>query len=292
MDQNTNPIINTTVTVFYISSTLPSTSTSWLVTAFGVSSSVAADMTNSSIAMMGTTDSGGDIDFTLFKNIKYSINIWNQTNNINYTVSGYPTQQEYIYTIPIGVYAAPTLGNNLISYSLRTVTVDAGNETVMMSYNDATGYTTSLTFAVYNASNTLVYSTSYSGAAANSQIYSQIVQHSIRGDVMTYGIFASQSQYGWINATNTTTFDSQIALIGNAPGWVELWLSVGFIVIFAAVFSVFSIQFAMIVVPLLAWYFQFVMHWYDIGLGGVGLYGMIFVIGVISYIRKAEEKIN
>jgi hypothetical protein len=243
--------------------------------------------------LLGTTATDGSWAAPMLASFQYGFTITDATRGISMNFSTYPSQTEYVWMIPVGFVAIET-PSNIVTYSLGNVTINQTSEYINMSYSDSTSGTTYLQFAVFNVSGAMVYSANYTGNAnCASKTYSQPIIHGTAGgDAFSYGIFASQTQYGWINQTQTVTFSNQIALIGAAPGWVEYWLSVGLIIITGASFGLLARRFALIVVSLLAWFLQFWMGWFDVGAPGAVLFGFMLALGVLIYIRESENKLQ
>lgn len=160
------PLIN--VTANYVASTLPSTDTSWLVTAFGISSTVADDMVNSAKAMEGQTDDNGGLSFTMFKSLQYRLVIANATEGVASTKTLYPSDQEYV--IYVRTTGQGTSNNTLAMrnatlpwYSLNTTHISLN-----MTYIDTSLCTSDLTFRVWFRDNgTEVHNTTWTGFGAS-----------------------------------------------------------------------------------------------------------------------------
>jgi len=162
------PLPGTNVTASYIASTLPSTDTSWLVTAYGISSAVATDMVNSAKAMEGTTDDNGGLSFTMFKSLQYHLVIANVTAGVASTKNLYPSDQEYvIYVRTTGQGAA----NNTLAMRNGTLpwySVNSTHINLNMTYVDTSLCTSQLIFRVWFRDNgTEVHNTTWSGFGAS-----------------------------------------------------------------------------------------------------------------------------
>ena len=162
------PLPGTNVTASYIASTLPSTDTSWLVTAYGISSAVATDMVNSAKAMEGTTDDNGGLSFTMFKSLQYHLVIANVTAGVASTKNLYPSDQEYvIYVRTTGQGAA----NNTLEARNGTLpwySVNSTHINLNMTYVDTSLCTSQLIFRVWFRDNgTEVHNTTWSGFGAS-----------------------------------------------------------------------------------------------------------------------------
>lgn len=283
-DQNANPISSMYVSVTPVNITTPS---DWTQILIGIDPSVNINGTTIS----GFTASDGTWAAPMLQDILYEVAVSKPSSGISLNWSLYPEVADYAYTIPVGLAPVPTLASNVISYSLGNATINSTAEFINMTYVDGTAGTTYLLFAVYDGNNTLIYSQAYSGVSANSQAYSLQLPHP-GSAAYTYGIFASQSQYGWINSTKTLTFKDYVGILDDSPGWVEFWIACCLIVVLAAGFSYFSVRFAMVVIPIFAFYLQYGLGWFDIGIGGSVTYGFIMVIGILRYIRESENKIS
>lgn len=278
------PLNGVTVTATPLNFTAPS---NWTDILFGINPAVNIVGT----AVYGTTGSDGSWVAPMLPSIKYNLTMV-RASDVNYNLQIYPSQTEYTFTLPIGLVPIPTSAANIVTYSLANASISSTQQYINMSYSDTSVQgTTSLTFAVYNLSGAVIASTSYSGAAANSKTYSQIITVA-QGQSYTYAILANQSEYGWINQTKTVTFANQVALIGSAPGWVEQFVAIGLIIIFAALFSIFSKTFAMVGIPILTWYFQFVLGWLPSTFLSTIALGTMLTLGVLMYIRQRENMIQ
>jgi hypothetical protein len=161
VDAYSNPLEGSRIQVNYIASTLPSTNVSWLISAFGVNSAVAEQMTNSSIAMTGDTTNDGSLTFMMFPAITYGLTITNATIGLNNYRTLAPKDTDYVIMCPL---AGQVQVNNTLSAvansSLPYYRLNAtGGYNLSMIYHDSQGYTTNLKFQVYDYThgNILVY---------------------------------------------------------------------------------------------------------------------------------------
>jgi hypothetical protein len=259
--------------------------TDWTQLLFGISPAVNINGTTT----FGYTGTDGSWATPMLASFQYNMFVLDSARSVNYNFTLYPSQPEYVYIIPNGfVNVSPLVST--ITYSLGNATINSTAEYLNMSYHDTTAGTSYLQFVVYNQSDAVISSTIYTGGSANSQIKSVVLDHT-SGQTYRYGIVASQSTYGWMNETKTLTFEQHVALYGTSPTWIEFWLAVGLLVLFGAAFSTFSIRFGMIAIPLLAFFFEHVLGWFTIGIGGDAAFFGMMVLGVISYIRQSENKI-
>jgi len=281
-DQSGNALDGMYVSATPLNFTAPS---DWTQKLFGISSSVNINGTTT----YGYTGSEGSWATPMLASFQYKMHILDASRSVNYNFTLYPSQSEYVYTIPIGfVNISPLVSS--ITYSMGNATINSTAEFLNMSYVDITAGTTYLAFTVYNQSSVAISTTTYTGASANSQTATIVLPHT-SGESYRYGISASQSAYGWINETKTLTFEQHLALYGTSPSWIEYWLAVGLLVLFGAAFSIFSIRFGMISLPLLAFFFEHVLGWFTIGIAGDAAFMAMMVLGIISYIRQSENKI-
>lgn len=161
------PLSNINVSANYVASTLPSTDTSWLVTAYGISSAVATDMVNSAKAMEGVTDDNGGLSFTMFKSIQYRLTITNSTLSVASTKTLYPSDQEYVIYVRT---AGQTVANNTLAMRNGTLpwySVNSTHINLNMTYVDTSLCTSQLVFRVWFRDNgTEVHNTTWSGFGA------------------------------------------------------------------------------------------------------------------------------
>lgn len=167
VDYYGSPLSNINVTANYVASTLPSTDTSWLVSAFGVDDTVANDMLNSSVAMAGNTDDNGGLSFTMFKSLQYRLTITNTTLSVASTKTLYPSDQEYVIYVRT---AGQTAANNTLAMRNGTLpwySVNSTHINLNMTYVDTSLCTNALTFRVWFRDNgTEVHNTTWSGFGA------------------------------------------------------------------------------------------------------------------------------
>jgi hypothetical protein len=167
VDYYGTPLNNINVTANYIASTLPSTDTTWLVSAFGVDDTVANDMLNSSVAMAGNTDDNGGLSFTMFKSLQYRLTITNTTLSVASTKTLYPSDQEYVIYVRT---AGQTAANNTLAMRNGTLpwySVNSTHINLNMTYVDTSLCTNALTFRVWFRDNgTEVHNTTWSGFGA------------------------------------------------------------------------------------------------------------------------------
>jgi hypothetical protein len=149
-----SPLPNATITVNYLASTLPSTDISWLTSAFGVDTTVAAQMTNSSMAMSGTTTNDGSLTFMMFPALTYGVTITNPALGLNNYRTISPRDTDYVLYCPLSTQIAR---NNTLTAvtasSLPYYKLNTSYYNLSMIYHDAAGYTTNVRFIVIDYTN-------------------------------------------------------------------------------------------------------------------------------------------
>jgi len=171
VDYYGKPLPGTNVTANYLASSLPNTSTDWLVKAYTIDDDVAADMVNSGVSAIGNTDDNGGLSFSMFKNIQYRLTITNTTSGVASTKSLFPSDSEYvIYVRTTGQTAA----NNTLATRNATLpwySVNSTHINLNMTYIDTSLCTSQLVFRVWFRDNgTEVHNTTWSGFGA-SKVY-------------------------------------------------------------------------------------------------------------------------
>jgi len=160
------------VSVTYITNSLPSKDPSYLVSAFGISQTVANQMTNGSVAMYGMTGTNGDISFMMFPAIQYGISITNVSVGLSKYIEIYPTDTEYLIRCPLSTQAQST--NMLTAMSNTSLYVTEPNSSYItwnLQYQDGEGYTTALTWNVTCWNNmTVMHSNSWGALAAGEMV--------------------------------------------------------------------------------------------------------------------------
>jgi len=155
------PLPHSAITVNYLASTLPSTDTTWLASAFGISTAVATEMTTSSLAMVGSTANDGALTFMMFPALTYGLTITNATIGLNNYQELSPRDTDYVIYCPLT--SQGQVNNTLtaaVASSLPFYQLNAsGGYNLSMIYQDTAGYTTNVRFQVidYTAGSVLVY---------------------------------------------------------------------------------------------------------------------------------------
>jgi hypothetical protein len=143
------PLVGTTIMVNYIASTLPSTNITWLVSAFGISSSVASEMTNGGIAMTGITTDDGSVTFVMFPALSYGVTLTNTPLGLSHYTTISP--QDSDYTIYAALPSQARQNSTYMALSNTTLFITeptASTVTFNLIYYDPTGLTTDVKFNV------------------------------------------------------------------------------------------------------------------------------------------------
>jgi hypothetical protein len=258
----------------------------WTETLLGISPNVGIRDTT----VYGTTGTDGSWAAPMLQSFQYQINMTRGTDvNFNFTI--YPSALDYTFTIPVAGFVPITTPSNIVSYSLQNMTINETYQFINMTYNDGSLNTNYLAFNIYDINSSLVYSTNYTGASANSQNFS-VIQQCPKGTSYTYGFQANQSAYGWINQSSTIKLQSQIELLQNGPAWVGQWFAIAIIIVFGTLFMIYSKPFALVGIPLLTWAFQYIFMLLPSSFLSLIALGCMLTIGVLVYIRQAENKIQ
>jgi hypothetical protein len=137
------------VSAVYNSSTLPGGVTE-LINFYGMNAQAANQATNGTLIMSGTTDSNGDIVFTMLSTLKYDITVTDGVSTNSFSV--HPQDSYYQLRFLAAESADTSLYTCLYANGNTRVTAvkpDLGNVTLMWSYQDTCGLTTALDYYLY-----------------------------------------------------------------------------------------------------------------------------------------------
>lgn len=112
-------------------------------------------MLNSSVAMMGDTDSDGSLSFMMFPALKYGVTIVNETLGVSNYIELSPKEEFYTIICPKSGQAATDNRLNS-SYTIKLPFYQlnsSGYYNLSMIYQDLDGLTCGLVFTVYDHSN-------------------------------------------------------------------------------------------------------------------------------------------
>jgi len=69
------------------------------------------------------------------------------------------------------------------------------------------------------------------------------------------------------------------------------YIAVAFLIVIAALFSVISVKFGAVLIPIFGFMFYY-MRWLPFDIRGIGLLTLLLTIGIFAYIRKQEDKVG
>jgi hypothetical protein len=260
-----------------------------LVNFYGMSLEAAQQAVNTSFILHGTTDTLGQVTFTMLSAVKYTVNV--TSGGTTFTKYIYPSTDSYIISIPS--FIVPTPASNYISYSFNNNSVNNTTEYFNLSYTDTSGGTSSINFTLKNQSGGVIYTTVVSGfGVATTNISSGPVTHA-PGDTYTYSFVAPQAQIGNVSVVKTITWQN-LKTLGGYPDWVGQWMGIALLVVLAAVFSLISVKYAVIIIPVITWFMTYYMQWINPTLGGsiIVVLGSLVVIGALRYIWEQQKKLG
>jgi PKD repeat protein len=193
VDAYGNDLPGAVVTANYINSSLPNTDISWLTSAFGVSTTVAGEMTNSGVAMQGMTGNDGSLSFVMYPVLQYGITITNTTAGLSKYVTIYPQDNDYIIYCPLASQAqVPSRATYLYNSSLYVTEPNASWITWNIIYSDTSGYTTGLTWNVTCWNNmTEMYSNTWGAVGAGTVINDNYTFPSVPAGVEYRALYAA-----------------------------------------------------------------------------------------------------
>jgi hypothetical protein len=160
VDAYSNPIPNANITVNFIASSLPNTEVSWLQSAFGVSAEVAAQMTDSGIAMSGVTASDGKVSFIMYPELQYGLTITNTDLGLSKYVTVNPKDDDYVIFCTLTSQVPPTTRLTQLANSSIYVTEPNTSYVIFnIIYQDTSNRTSALHWNITCLTNrTVVYS--------------------------------------------------------------------------------------------------------------------------------------
>lgn len=143
------PLPGTNITAYYIASSLPNTSISWITSAYGVQTEVAAEMVNSGLAMRGLADSSGGVTFTMFESLQYQLVFTNTTSGVLANETLFPIDREYLIHVPTNGQAPNVNTLEQRNMTLPWYSNNNTHLTVAMQYRDTGSTTSAVKFRVY-----------------------------------------------------------------------------------------------------------------------------------------------
>lgn len=286
MDRYGRDISGVSVNATPINSTMPS---NWLNDWLGIS--IATNPPNST-PIVGITDSHGQVSFIMIKEQLYKLTCVDQSQGINQTFYLYPSQSAYLFTLNTTATNLTAPISGVISYSLANTTINSTHSNLTLYYIDSASSTTNLSFWVKSHNSPLSYCCQTyvpctSGCSAGASA-SYTCPYS-GGTDYTYGFTAISSTYGTVSHSTTVTYEKLIDL--GIPEAYYPWIAAIFLFILAGFFSIISVRFAAIIIPAIAYLF-FMMKWISLGPSTAIILGVLFAIGILSYVRKQEDRVS
>jgi PKD repeat protein len=183
VDNWRTPLTPVTITASYISDTLPNNDREYLMSAFGISSSVVDLMLNSSVAMSGVTGIDGSNTFSMFPALTYNLTVTNETMGVHCQQNLAPADTDYVLFCPTDAQKAAVipLSQTLNRSYIWVTEPNASFVTINASYQDLTGLTSSVLFNVSVVdNNTVIYSKNF-GNPGTSLVLDNYTMPNIRG---------------------------------------------------------------------------------------------------------------
>ena len=183
VDNWRTPLTPVTITASYIADTLPNNDPTYLQNAFGISSTVAGLMMNSSVAMSGVTGIDGSNTFSMFPALTYNLTVTNETMGVHCQQNLAPADTDYVLFCPTDAQKAAVipLSQTLNRSYIWVTEPNASFVTINASYQDLTGLTTNVKFNVSVVdNNTVIYSKNF-GNPGTSQVLDNYTMPNIRG---------------------------------------------------------------------------------------------------------------
>jgi PKD repeat protein len=294
-DFSTSALDNMNVSVCPLDFTAPDNWTSLLI-------GIKPDVNIVGTCLQGYTGSDGSVAFPMLAAIQYRLTIGGVTANgrvVNtFTYTTYPSQADIAMTIPTVQNPGPSMTNaptNVISYTIYNKTYSATQNFYNASYTDPTGGTDRIQFFMEDYTGNITYTTTITGAGANTATFSNITSNTNGGSV-SCGFIANQTVIGNVSSVYTNTFPNYLTLSGGAlPDWPETWAAVILIFAVGAFFSFSSIPVGGLVVVGMTAFFTYVIRWITPVVGepafGTTLASIAVLAGLLL-LRKKEDLLS
>lgn len=244
--------------------------------------------TSLAVSFTGTTDYNGVVVFQLIKDQSYRMTLSGGSLSSTLTFHFYAKEETQRITATTGF---PTGGNKYADIN-ATLSVSSFNTTysnLSLFYDDVSlttsvinFYTKNLTTGVYTCANqsTTTYPITLNCTVAMNGSYQ-------------FGYNATSSRYGFIqqdkivnfNASNTSVPQGELG--GKVSASMLNWISIIGLIFIAGLFSIRSVKYGVVVVPLMA----VILYWFGVLSVSGTIVHMALVFGVIAYIRMSEYKV-
>jgi hypothetical protein len=278
-------LADTTVTVTPTTSTLD-TITNWLTTLLGLPSDTGIDTT----ALSGTTDTNGAVTFVMVEDIRYQVDCVNVGQGVDETYYIYPKDDAYVIIVSTtdSFSHNRTMISDGITWTFTNTTINETHELLMFNYYDPTGETTNVSFWVRTHASPL--STCHQEYCSNPNSCSATYTCSAyNGQEYYCGATCQHGYYGEFEATQIYHYQKLVDL-GIDSAYYP-YIAVAFLIVIAAIFSVISVKFGAVLIPIFGFMFYY-MKWLPFDYRGVALLTILLVIGIFAYIRKQEDKVG
>lgn len=181
------PMTDLKITAVFNTTTLPATGTSWLYTMYGMNAAAAAQALLPGLYMNGTTDSLGQIVFTMQPSISYNVQATDSNGTINnYMITPRENGIYYLQFTPVtatvdNYYADIVASGNTWSRPYVNPN-DLNNFTAMFSFQDLTSYTTKVDFIITDMNGTILHITNQTNPIAGGIYVVNFTLTNVRGN--------------------------------------------------------------------------------------------------------------
>jgi hypothetical protein len=240
--------------------------------------------------MTGITGADGAVVFTMLPSFQYIMQFSGGSLSAPFQTILFPQQETYTIWIPgaayVPAYASVAMNNSLPVYLLSGNT----QANLSMSYNDTTGQTASVTFLVYTANGTLLYSEPHTGVQ---QATANYTVDNVWGEGYYYGFTATS-----IGGTVEPPLMKGITMKGPSGVMVDFgltdgvmyeWIAFALIMLVGAMFTSERTQyFGGVLTPmtgLIMWWFGWVPSSAFLGI-------CIFMVffGALAYMKDSHRR--
>jgi len=195
------PIINATIGLTAIESTLPNTAgldqEQSLEKIYGINPTLANVMLNGTLIMSGNTGGDGSVGFTVLSSIGYLVEVTDPLTDIVWESTLYPSDPAGLYTMWVGESTLEAMANASINTMNATRMYlsepDIGNVTMNLIFQDISGGTTNVLFEVYSANNMTLINRTDLGNPGTGILTANYTVPNVRGNGYYYGYNATRS---------------------------------------------------------------------------------------------------
>ncbi|MCK9543299.1 MAG: PKD domain-containing protein [Novosphingobium sp.] len=292
VDEYNRPLQDVTISAGYRQSSGP---VDWIYSILGISE----DTGITSETLSGTTGIDGSIVFLMVETIKYDISVTASDLNLEKSFSIYPKEEEIV----IRFYLNPKTNLDAMpDYELTATEFNTTHISLALSFHDVTTYTSNLIFTVEDYSTgEQIYSESFTNATLPGFFNASCNILNENGTMYQWGFEASNIEYGNISAYKGVTMKGatgrlvdfglgDLGISDTDQDNIYIWLSVGFIFLFAGAFSGLNVKQGAVLVPLFGGGLCWFIGWLPLTHGAI--ISIVGFIGVLVYMRKSEWKVK